>query len=356
MRGMLREAVRQSDERPNIPDETFNATLHACKFVRRTVRTITSDTGLDELEQIMSECRSSVSRAEALCSDTSDVPNRDDRGYHIFKFLMPALAKLLKAVIEALERIDIEGAGLPQISMAHLLIVINLIHALYTCGNEAYHTYTQLDPGRPVKKDVHAKITVPLRDLHAALTGVYQRRVRTETASQQAEAMAAELEARVKERDRLEEWRKTEMRNQAKWKKMDTVRRELVRNSMDQRKRLHIYSCPSAIVETREDGQPFLPAKWRRQVTTFTMRELAALCEGLQKHVDTPAPLKSEVFENLMLEYCRFGGELSERNTLEIVRQSNDLRAGLIKLHKDNGTQPPRWVWRVPVWMEPVRY
>jgi hypothetical protein len=109
-------------------------------------------------------------------------------------------------------------------------------------------------------------------------------------------------------------------------------------------------------VETREDGQPLLPAKWRRQVTTFTMRELAALREGLQKHVDTPLPLKSEVFENLMLEYCRFGGELSERNTLEIVRQSNDLRAGLIKLHKDNGTQPPRWVWLVPVWMEPVRY
>ena len=146
------------------------------------------------------------------------------------------------------------------------------------------------------------------------------------------------------------------MRNQAKWKKMDTVRRDLIRNSSDETVRLHMAMCPSKIVETHEDGQPFIPVEWRKKVTTFTMRELEALQEGLQKHVDTPDPLQSEVFENLMLEYCRFGGPLSKRNTLEIVRQAGDMSAAYIKIRGDNGAEPPRWVWRVPVWMEPVEY
>jgi hypothetical protein len=357
MRGILREALKHRDETPNIPDDTFNETLRACKDVRRTVRATAIDIGPDELERITSECESAVSRAGALCRDTKNVPNRDDRGYHIFKFLVPSLAKLLKSVIEAFERVDIEGAGLPQISMAHLLIVINLISAIHDCGNGAYHAYTALDPGRPVKKDVHAEITIKLRDLSANLTNVYQRRVGTETARVQAEAMHDEYEARNQQRERLEEWRKTKMQNLLKWKKMDTVRRQLIHNSRNEKRRAHIYKCPSTlVVETGEDGRPFIPVKWRKEVVTFTMRELEALREGLMKHADTPDPLKSEVFENLMLEYCRFGGELSERNTLEIVRQACDMRAGLIHMHRKRDIDPPGWVWRVPVWIEPVRY
>jgi hypothetical protein len=357
MRGILSEVIRHRDERPNIPDDTFNETLRDCKDVKRTVRAIASDTGPDELEQITSECGDAVSRAEALCRSTSNVSNRDDRGYHIFKFLVPALAKLLKAVIEALERIDIEGAGLPQISMAHLLIVINLIHAIETCGTAAYHAYTKLDGGRPVKGNVHSRITIPLRELHAALTGVYQRRFRTETAREQAEAMIDEDAARKEERQRRKEWREIEMRNQAKWKKMDAVRRDLNFNTVDKDLFIHIRSCPSTlVVETSEDGRPFLDVKWREECTTFTMRELAALEEGLIKHVDRPSPLKSEVFENLMREYCTFGGELSQRNTLEIVRTASDLKFWKIHIHRRNGTDIPQWVKRIPAWMEPLEY
>jgi hypothetical protein len=357
MQGIWREARRHSDETPDISDDTFNATLRACKDSRAAVRAIPAGISPDELIQITTECRNSVRLVEALCRDTSDVRNRDERGYHIFKFLMPALAKLLKAEVEALERVDIEGAGLPQISMAHLPIVMNLIHGINTCGLEAYHAYTRLDHDRPVKRDVHSRITIPLRNLHTALEGIYQRRAATEMARVQADAIAAEEAARDEEHERLEEWRETVTRNQAKWKKMDTVRRELVLNSIDTKKRNHIYKCPSTlVVETAEDGRPFLDPKWRKEVTTFTMRELVALREGLILHVDTPDPLKSEVFENLIKDYCRYKGELAERNTLEIVRQAGDMRASLIKLYKDNGTQPPRWVWKVPVWMEPAQY
>ena len=356
MRGILREAVRHNGETPDITDNTFNATLRACKDVKKTVRAIPSDIGPDELEQITSECRSSVSRAKALCRDTSEVRNRDERGYHIYKFLMPTLAKLVKSVVEAFERVDIDGAGLQQISMAHLFVVTNLVYAIYTCGNAAYHAYIQLPPDRPVKRDVHTRITIALRDLHAALRQVYRRRVTSETASLEAAAMTEDIETRIEEHEQQQEWRNKKMRNQAKWKKMDTVRRDLIRNSSDEIVRLHMAMCPSKIVETHEDGQPFIPVEWRKKVTTFTMRELEALQEGLQKHVDTPDPLTSEVFENLMLEYCRFGGPLSKRNTLEIVRQAGDMRAAYIKIRGDNGAEPPRWVWRVPVWMEPMRY
>lgn len=357
MQGIWREARRHRDETPDISDDTFNATMRACKDSRAAVRAIPAGISQDELIQITTECCNSVRLAEALCRDTSDVRNRDERGYHIFKFLMPALAKLLKAEVEALERVDIEGAGLPQISMAHLPIVMNLIHGINTCGLEAYRAYTRLDHDRPVKRDVHSRITIPLRNLHTALEGIYQRRAATEMARVQADAIAAEEAARDEEHERLEAWRETVTRNQAKWKKMDTVRRELVLNSIDTKKRNHIYKCPSTlVVETAEDGRPFLDPKWRKEVTTFTMRELVALREGLILHVDTPDPLKSEVFENLIKDYCRYKGELTERNTLEIVRQAGDMRASLIKFHKDNGTQPPRWVWKVPVWMEPVEY
>jgi hypothetical protein len=41
---------------------------------------------------------------------------------------------------------------------------------------------------------------------------------------------------------------------------------------------------------------------------------------------------------------------------LEIVRQAGDMSAAYIKIRGDNGAEPPRWVWRVPVWMEPVEY
>lgn len=357
MGGILHEARNHTDETPNIRDNTFNAALRACKNAITKVRATASGISPDELVQITTECRDSVSRAEALCCDTSNVRNRDDRGYHIFKFLMPALARLLKAVIEALERVDIEGAGLPQISMAHLPIVLNLIHAIYNCGNQAYHAYTRLDPDRPVKTDVHARITIPLRDLHATLKDIYQRRAAFEAARVQANAIAAEEAARNEERERLEEWRGIVMRNQGKWKKMDTVRRDLVFNTGNKKLWHHIHDCPSTrVVETRDDGQPFLPAELREEVTPFTMRELVALEEGLIKHVDRPSTLKSEVFENLMMEYCRYGGELSERNTLEIVRAASDLKHWRIYNYRKSGTDIPQWVKQIPAWMEPLEY
>jgi len=351
---LMQEAAKYRDERPSTRDKMFKTTLRDCKRARRTVRATAMDIDSDELEHITSECKNAVDRAARLCGDTSQVRGRDNRGVHIFRFLMPALVRLLTAVIEAFERCDIDGAGLPQISTDHFSDVINLMHAIWSCGDNAYHTYTGLS--EPIKREVHKGITLALRALLDKLTEFHNMKLANERAKERAEALHQELEARNEQRERVEQRRKTERTNQEKWKKMNSARWEVSKNSMNQRKLDHLRSCPMALVETDMDGQPFLPAYLRKRVKTFTMSELAALEEGLRKHVDTPSPLQSEVFENLMREYCRYGRELAEKNTLEIVRQANDLRAGLIKLHKDNGTEPPRWVWRVPVWMPPVRY
>lgn len=350
---LVREAAKHRDERFSIPDKTFKAALRDCKRTVRTVRATTADIDADELEQITSECRNVVSRAAQLCGDNTPMRNRGDRGYHISKFLMPALVRLLKAVIEAFERVDIEGAGQPQIYTHHLATIINLIYTIWTCGDSAYHQYKSID--RPVKKEVHAEITLRLRALHDKLEEFYTSRLRAEREREQALALSREIEAKDQKRERAEQRRRTEQLNRDKWRKMNTARWEVGKNSWDLKKLNHLRSCPSALVETNEAGQPFLPAYLRQNVETFTMRELAALREGLIKHVDTPSPLKSEVFENLMREYCCFGGELAARNTLEVVRQANDLRFGLIQLHEKNGTEVPRWVWQVPVWMDPVR-
>jgi len=352
IQGIIREATKHRDEVASIPDDTFTSVLRECREVRRKVRATAIDISPDDLNKITSDCRNAVHRADAICGDTSQVPNRDDRGYHIFKFLIPALARLLKVVVEAFERVDIEGAGQSQISMRHLVTVINLVYATYNCGDKAKQACTNLDQDRPIKRAVHSGITIPLRDLHAALTEVHQRIHRAEKAREQVEYMAREIAARDEKREREKQERKQREKNQAKWNKMNKLRQEISKDIFDEEKFLHLRKWNNDIVGTAEDGRPFLPAHLRAKVSKFTMLELAYLQEGLEKYGDTPWPLESEVFEKLMVEHCRCGGALAERNLLEIVIKANDYRDYIVHSRRMKDEEPPEWVWLVPAWIE----
>jgi hypothetical protein len=133
------------------------------------------------------------------------------------------------------------------------------------------------------------------------------------------------------------------------------ARQNISFNSGNVKKMNHLRSCPMDLVQTDADGEPFLHPDLRDKRGEWSMREIEALQKGLQKHVDTPAPLRSRVFENIIAEHCPFREALTNKNLLEIVVKANEMKNFFIQRSRERGTDVEEWVRKIPRWMDPPR-
>jgi hypothetical protein len=356
IRDVMREVAKHRGNAVRTKDDEFKEILQACRDATNNVRTIAGDVSPDELNRIVLECREALARAKILCGDGEPFENSREnrkRGFHVFKHLLPALAKLLRAAVKAFERVDVEGTGTEQISLDHLHIVLGLLFAVVDLGENAHRGYLRLS--KPIKQGVHNEITIPLRELHTDLSRRYQALVRDRERRERDEEVAREFPTMEEEREQQAQRRKLELRNQDKWKRMNQARQNISFNSGNVKKMNHLRSCPMDLVQTDADGEPFLHPDLRDKRGEWSMREIEALQKGLQKHVDTPAPLRSRVFENIIAEHCPFREALTNKNLLEIVVKANEMKNFFIQRSRERGTDVEEWVRKIPRWMDPPR-
>jgi hypothetical protein len=347
---VMREVARHRGNTVRINDDEFKEIVQACKDATNNVRAIAADVSRHELNRVFLECRDATARASTLCGDGQPFENSREnrkRGFHVFKHLLPALAKLLRAAVEAFERVDVEGIETQQISLDHLHIALDLLLAVVNLGENAHRGYVGLS--KPIKRAVHRGITIPLRELHTDLSKI----ARDEEQRLQDEELEREFTAMEAEREQRAQRRQLELRNQDKWKRMNQKRQDISFNTGNVKKMNHLRSCPMGLVQTGADGQPFLPAHLRDRRGNWSVPEHRALQQALQRHVDTPAPLRSMVFEKVITERCPFRKELADKNLLEIVLEANEMKNYYIALSRERGAPVAEWVRKIPRWMEP---
>ena len=356
IRDIMREVSKHRGSTVRIKDDEFIEILQACKEAKTTVSAATADISPDALSQTVAQCEDAIAQAKGICGDgeaLTDSKETRKRCFHIFKHLLPILAKLLRAAIKAFERVDRVGSDTDQIPLEHLSKILELLFAVVRCGECAYRSYPA--PSRPIKKDVHGGITIHLHELHSSLSTIYSTEVRRRDEQKRNEELAREIAARDEERERQLNQRKLELRNQEKWKRMNKARFDVSKNSGNIRKQNHLRSCGMQVVKTDRDGQPYLPINLREKRGEWSMLEIEALEASLRRHVDTPAPLDSMVFERLIAEQCPFRRPLTDKNVLEIVIKSNELKNFYIQWSRDHGSPIAEWVKKIPRWMDPPR-
>lgn len=356
VRTMMQEVAKHKGSTVRIKDDAFKKAIADCKEARSRVRATTANTSADELVQTVTECQNIIGQAREICgSGTSPVDHRNKkRGFHIFKHLVPALARLFKAVLLAFERVDIEAAGMQQISLDHLRVILDLMRAITECEESAYHEYQSL--AKPIKRDFHTNISIPLRDLHSSLEKEHRKLFSAEQRRQANEEIAREFAEMEEERVRRAQRRHLETRNRDEWKRLNNARIKISINTFLLSKMNHLRSCPMTLVETADDGRPFLPDFLRPRAGVWTREERRALVSSLARHADTPDPLKSRVFDNVMEEQCRYGRSLADKNLLEIIIKSNEIMGDKAERCAANGIAVDAWVETIPNWMEVVRY
>jgi hypothetical protein len=354
IREVMREVAKHRGSTVRIKDEEFKAVIQACKEATTTVSGVVADISPDDLIQTVGQCEDAIAQARSICGNgeaLADSRETRKRGFHIFKHLLPTLARLLRAAIKAFERVDKVDVDTDQIPLGHLSKVIELLFAVVQCGECAYKGNQALS--RPIKQAVHKGITLNLRDLHSTLIAKYTTELQRQEEQQRNEELEREMSAREEERERQSQWRKLELHNQDKWKRMNKARFDVSFNTSNIKKLKHLRSCGMHLVQTDGDGQPYLPTSLRDMRGEWSMLEIEALEASLRRHVDTPAPLRSMVFEKLFAEQCPFRKPLADKNVLEIVIKSNELKNFYIQRSRERGIPLAGWVNKIPRWMDP---
>jgi hypothetical protein len=356
IREVMREVGKHRGSTVRIRDEEFKAVLQACRDATTSVSDLTADANPDVLDQIVVQCRDAIARARSICGNGEvlvDSREIGKRGFHVFKHLLPTLAKLLRAAIKAFERADRVNVEKDQIPLGHLAQIIELLSAVVQCGESAHKSYQALST--PIKQDVHRGITMHLRELLSSLTARYTTEIRRREEQQLNEELEREITAREEQRERQVQWRKLELHNQEKWKCMNKARFDVSKNSGDIKKQHHLRSCGMQLVQTDADGQPYLPTTLRGRRGIWTEHESTTLETSLRNNVDTPAPLRSMVFEKIISEECLFRRPLANKNVLEIVLEANEIKDFWINWSRDTGVPVDEWVQKIPRWMDPPR-
>jgi hypothetical protein len=356
IREVMREVAKHRGSTVRIEDEEFKEVLQACRDATTSVSDLTADANPDLLDQTVVQCRDAIARARSICGNgevLADSREIKERGPHIFKHLLPTLAKLLRAAIKAFERVDRVDVETDQIPLGHLSQVIELLSAVVQCGESAHKSYQALS--RPIKQDVHRGITMHLRELHSSLTARYTTEIRCREEQQLNEELEREILAREEQRERRVQWRKLELHNQDKWKRMNKARFDVSKNSGDIKKQHHLRSCGMQLVQTDADGQPYLPTTLRGRRGIWTEHESTTLETSLRNNVDTAAPLRSMVFEKIIAEECLFRRPLADKNVLEIVLEANEIKDFWINWSRDTGVAVDEWVQKIPRWIDPPR-
>jgi hypothetical protein len=354
IREVMREVAKHRGSTVRIRDEEFQEVLQACKDATTSVSDLAANANPDLLDQTVVQCRDAIARARSICGNgevLADSREIRKRGFHVFKHLLPTLAKLLRAAIKAFERVDQVDVETDQIPLGHLSQVIELLSAVVQCGESAHKSYQALS--KPIKQDVHRGITMHLRELLSSLTASYTTEIRRREEQQLNEELEREITAREEQRERQVQWRKLELHNQEKWKCMNKVRFDVSKNSGDVKKHLHLRSCGMQLVQTDADGQPYLPTTLRGRRGIWTEHESTTLETSLRNNFDTPEPLRSMVFEKIISEECVFRRPLANKNVLEIVLEANEIKDFWINWSRDTGVAVDEWVQKIPRWMDP---
>ena len=355
IREVMHEVAKHRGSTIRIKDAEFKEVVQACRDATTTVGALSADESLNVLDQAVAQCRDAITRARSICGNGEalvDSRETRKRGFHIFKHLLPTLARLLRAAIKAFERVDKVDVDTEQIPLGHLSKIIELLYAVVQCGESAHRSYQAL--AKPIKQDVHRGINVNLRELHSSLAAKYTTEFRR-WEGQLNEELGREISAREEERERQVQWRKLELHNQDKWKRMNKARFDVSKNSGDIKKQHHLRSCGMQLVQTDADGQPYLPTTLRGRRGMWTEHESTTLETSLRNNVDTPAPLASMVFEKIIAEECKFRRPLANKNVLEIVIEANEIKDFWINWRRDTGTPVDEWVQKIPRWMDPPR-
>jgi len=354
IREVMREVAKHRGSTIRIKDEEFKTVIQACKEATTTVSRVAADISPEDLMQTVGQCEDAIAQARSICGNGeafADSRQTRKRGFHIFKHLLPALAKLLRAAIKAFERVDKVDVNTDQIPLGHLSKIIELLSAVVQCGECAYRSYQALS--RPFKQTVHKGITLNLRDLHSTLIAKYTTEMRRQEEQQRNEEIARIFAADEERRKRRDQQKKVEERNQNKWKHMNSARFNASFNTGNPDKLKHLRSCGMHLVQTDADGQPYLPTRLRDMRGEWSMLEIEALEASLRKHVDTLAPISSMVFEKLFADQCKYRKPLADKNVLEIVIKSNELKNFYIQRSRERGIPLAGWVDRIPRWMDP---
>jgi hypothetical protein len=356
IREVMHEVVKHKGSTVRIKDAEFKEVLQACRDATAAVQTLAADVSPSVLDQTVVQCRDAITRAKSICGSgetLADSRESRKRGSHVFKHLLPSLAKLLRAAVKAFERVDRVDVDTDQIPLGHLFRILELLSAVVQCGESAYKSYQALS--RPIKQEVHKGITMHLRELHSSLTAKYTTEVRRREEQQRNEELEREIAEREEQRERQVQWRKLELHNQDKWKRMNKARFDVSKNSGDIKKQHHLRSCGMQLVQTDADGQPYLPTTLRDRRGMWTEHESTTLETTLRNNVDTPAPLDSMVFEKVIAEECQFRRPLANKNVLEIVIEANEIKDFWINWRRDTGAPVDEWVQMIPRWMDPPR-
>lgn len=335
----------------------FKKLLEDCEMLTSSIRATASVVGAEELNQFVSRCTSILKRSRKICGHGDSQVDFSDKklGFHIFKHLIPALALLLYAIVRGFEVLDVETTDNQQISPEHLRTVLDIMVAIGDSEKSAHDGFLKLSE-RANKRKIHEGIAIPLRAILDSLRRVH----RTEIAERQARAAREEavrdMDAQTREMERRARHRKLSDANHSHWNHLNLMRVR-VANTFNRQKLLHLRSCPASLVETMEDGMPYLRDEAHVQQAQWTMPELAALQNCLKNFPDSDSvpPCQSKVFETIIDKACRPGGALADRNVLEIVITANEMKDNFISMRLERDEDIELWLERIPRWVGPRR-
>ncbi|KAM0723405.1 hypothetical protein Q7P37_000391 [Cladosporium fusiforme] len=353
----LREIIHFANEhgRSNahrIKNDDFKAVLQECREVTGLIKAAAPDTSTDELEDLINRSRSILSETQKICGNSGSHVDFTDkrRGFRIFKLLFPSLAQLLFVVVQAYERLDIEAGGKEQLTLEHLHMPLEIMAVIKDSEKSAYDGFLQLS--RPIKRQIHNGIAIPVREIYASLRRLQTSRLAEQQARAEKERIASEHAAFIEEQERRARSKTLSDANRNHWNHLNLFRIG-VANTFSAQKLRHLRSCPATLVKTDAGGRPNLSKPANEE--SWTMPELNALKEGLQKYADHQhvPPSESKVFQRLINRECRPGGHLTARNVLEIVNAANQLKDYLQDLRLERGEVIEPWVERIPRWIWP---
>lgn len=338
-----------------IKNPGFKKLLEDCEMLTSSIRATASDASPGEVDRFVSRCTSILKRSQKICGHrVSEVDFSDKKlGFHIFKHLVPALALLLYAVVRGFESLDVEATDNQQISLEHLRTVLDIMVAIADSEKSAFDGFLKLSE-KANKRKVHEGIAIPLRAMLDSLSRVHRSQVAEQQARAAREEAAREMAAQSQEMERRARHRKLSDANHSYWNHLNLLRVR-VANTFNRQKLLHLRSCPASLVETKEDGMPYLRYEAHVQQAQWTMPELAALQNCLKNFPDNDRvpPCQSKVFERVIDKACRPGGALTNRNVLEIVVTANEMKDNFIRLRLERDEDIEPWLERIPQWIGP---
>lgn len=361
LRTMVHEAAKHRRAKVRINDDVFKQAIQSCNDAVATLGILAKDASTSDHREAFLSFKNAMKNSRDACGkgsvelDFTDEQKTKKRGYHIYKHLLPALTRVLKAAIVYYEQLDIVCDGKRQISLAHLRTILDFTGNFCDTTTHVYENYRELS--KPIKQNVHGGIALPLRELHTLLDKTYRAELAKRKQSEDGERMARDMAARDKEQERLERPRKALNEHRTKWQRLN-MERIVIADTFDSRKLRHLRSCPSSLIEVDEFGGCYLNDRARAQdlaLPKWKMRELEALEDGLRRYADAEdsGPVDSMVFDCIVRYKCRPGGELAERNLLEIVVTASDLREFWVASRRKAGLDVELWIERIPRWLRP---